>query len=86
MGKKTDGQSLGSTERVYRFLVGYIRKNLYPPCVREIAEGVGLKSTSSVYVHLRKLEKQGRIEVKDWMPRAIRLKGYKIVKDGGQDG
>lgn len=83
MAKGSVEQGLESTERVYQFLVGYIKKNLYPPCIREISEGVGLKSTSSVYTHIQKLEKLGKIELKDGSPRAIKLIGYKIVKETG---
>lgn len=69
-----------SKELVYDFLVNYITECLYAPSIREICAGTYLSSTSSVYSQLCKLEKEGRIEIKENSPRAIRLVGYKLVK------
>ena len=66
--------------KVYDFLVDFITQNNYAPSIREICEGVGLKSTSSVYSHLMALEREGKIEVKDRSPRAIKLLGFDFVK------
>ncbi len=71
-------------KKIYQFLVGYITDNLYPPSIREICEGVGLKSSSSVFRHLQTLEQMGKIEIRDWSPRAIKLIGYKIIKGGDE--
>lgn len=43
-------------ERVYNFIVEFIKKNGYAPSIREICVGTDLSSTSSVYMHLLKLE------------------------------
>lgn len=67
-------------QQIYDFIVAYTQENLYPPSVREIADGVGLGSTSSVYNHLLAIQKQGYIEIKKDAPRAIKVKGYKFVK------
>lgn len=67
--------------KVYDFLVDFFIKNGYAPSVREICRGVGLKSTSSVYSHLLALEDEGKIEIKGNMTRAIKLIGYKFVKE-----
>lgn len=45
----------------------------YPPSVREICEGVNLKSTSSVFSHLEKLDKNGYIRRDPTKPRAIEI-------------
>lgn len=45
----------------------------YPPSVREICEGVNLKSTSSVFSHLERLEKNGYIKRDPTKPRAIEI-------------
>lgn len=66
-------------------IVAYIQKFGYPPTVREIGEIVGLKSSSSVYRHLKALEEQGFI-INDGMPRAISVIGWKFVKEGEKDG
>lgn len=68
-------------ERVYNFVVRYIKKNGYAPSVREICAGTNLSSTSSVYMHLLKLEDEGKIEMKRGnSPRAIRVAGYEYRK------
>ena len=45
----------------------------YPPSVREICEGVSLRSTSSVHSHLATLEKNGYIRRDATKPRAIEI-------------
>lgn len=60
-------------ERICQFIADYTATHLYAPAVREIGDGVGLKSSASVYRHLSKLEIEGRIEVKPYCPRAIRV-------------
>ena len=47
-------------ERVYNFIVEFIKNNGYAPSVREICTGTDLSSTSSVYMNLLKLE-DGRL-------------------------
>lgn len=80
MGYRSSGY--GTTEKVYDFLLEYIDKNGFAPSVREIGEEVGLKSTSSVVYHLSTLEEEGRIEVRENSPRAIKLVGYNYTKEG----
>lgn len=76
-------------EKVYNFLIKYVEKHGYAPSVREICEGVNLKSTSSVFSHLSKLEEEGKIEMRGNSPRAIKIIGYGYMKldekvdDGG---
>lgn len=59
--------------RVLEFIKFYISQNAYPPTRREICEGVGLKSLSTVNFHLVSLEREGVIEVKDHTARAITI-------------
>lgn len=67
-------------ERVYNFIVEFIKRNGYSPSVREICTGTDLKSTSSVYMHLIMLKMMGKIDIKENTPRSIRLIGYKLIK------
>lgn len=67
-------------QKIYDYLIRYIKKCGYAPSVREIAEGVGLKSTSSVYCQLRKLEEEGKIEMRGNSPRAIKLVDFEFVR------
>ena len=72
-------------EKVYRFLVQYITEHMYPPTVREIASGVGLKSMSDVPEYLERLKAQRLIDGEPRKSRAIRLLGYMLVKRGERD-
>ena len=67
-------------ERVYNFIVEFIKKNGYAPSVREICVGTDLKSTASVYSHLLKLEDEGKIEMKKKSTRAIKVIGFEFRK------
>ncbi|WP_415348470.1 transcriptional regulator, partial [Clostridium perfringens] len=50
-------------EQIYEFLISFIKEKGYQPTVREIAHAVNLKSSSTVYVHLEMLEKDGLIKL-----------------------
>lgn len=69
-------------EKIKTFIIHYIEKHGYPPTVREISEGTGLKSTSSVYTYLTKLITDGELETDAGIgsARAIRVPGYIFVK------
>ena len=67
-------------EQIYNFLVDFIKKNGYAPSVREICTGTNLSSTSSVYMHLLKLEDEGKIQMKRQSTRAIKVIGFQFVK------
>ncbi|MHB8630518.1 MAG: transcriptional repressor LexA [Candidatus Limnocylindria bacterium] len=65
-------------------ILDYIRETVddrgYPPSVREIAEAVGLASTSAVHHHLTKLEKDGRLQKEATRSRALTLPGSHAAK------
>ena len=48
-------------QKILNFIKREIEMKGYPPSVREICAGVGLKSTSTVHAHLNHLEQQGLI-------------------------
>lgn len=57
----------------------------YPPSVREICEGVGLTSTSTVHSHLKTLEAKGYISRDTSKQRAIEIANFnphQFVDDG----
>ncbi len=58
-------------------ILDYIKKFVldkgYPPSIREICEGVNLKSTSSVFTHLEGLEKKGYIRRNAAKTRAVEI-------------
>jgi len=59
--------------RILEFVAATLRDHGYPPSVREIAEAVGLASTSAVHHHLRALEHEGYLERGASQSRALRL-------------
>ena len=62
------------------FCKRYMRENGYPSSVREIGEGVGLKSTSSVCHHMQDMRKLGLIiSGPELAPRAFTIPGARYV-------
>ncbi|MBR2852042.1 MAG: transcriptional repressor LexA, partial [Anaerotignum sp.] len=47
--------------------------NGYPPTIREICDGVGLKSPSTVHGHIERLKKAGKLDKADSKTRAIKV-------------
>ena len=62
-----------SQERIFAYIQKVVRDKGYPPSVREICEATGLRSTSTVHAHLKRLEKKGLITRDTMKPRAITL-------------
>ncbi len=58
---------------VYDFIRSYIQENGYPPAVRDICAGVGVRSTSTIHGHLKRLQETGRIAYSSGKRRAITL-------------
>lgn len=63
-------------ERILSYIESEIRTRGYAPSVREIAEAVGLKSTSTVHGHLTRLEKKGLLHRDVMKPRAMALPAF----------
>ena len=62
-------------QRILEFIRSEIQSKGYPPSVREIANAVGLKSTSTVHGHLQRLEKKGLLHRDAMKPRAMEVTG-----------
>ncbi len=67
------GKITAKQQEILDFLKNEIINKGYPPSVREICEAVQLKSTSSVFAHLEKLEKNGYIRRDPTKPRCIEI-------------
>ncbi|HEV2011077.1 MAG TPA: transcriptional repressor LexA [Candidatus Limnocylindria bacterium] len=67
-------------ERILDYIRETVDERGYPPSVREIAEAVGLASTSAVHHHLTKLEKDGRLQKEATRSRALTLPGSHAAK------
>lgn len=59
--------------RILEFIAQTVDERGYPPSVREIADAVGLASTSAVHHHLTALERDGYLERSERSSRALRL-------------
>lgn len=83
-GKDIDELNQNKTNEIFNFIIKYFEDYGFAPSVRDIGNGVHLKSTGNVYRHLLRLEEQGLIEMykkeKRGVPRAIRVPSYKFVK------
>lgn len=66
-------------QRMMAYIMLYFDHHGYAPSYREIADGIGMKSTSSIYHHLKILFDEGKIEtdVSDFFhnSRAFRIGG-----------
>ena len=62
-------------QRILEYIKSEIQTKGYPPSVREIANAVGLKSTSTVHGHLTRLEKKGLLHRDAMKPRAMEVIG-----------
>ncbi len=60
-----------TADKIYDFILNYINKYGYSPSVRDICNGIGVKSTSTVHNHLNRLQNEGRITYSDGKRRAI---------------
>jgi repressor LexA len=60
-------------QRILDAIARTVAERGYPPSVREIADAVGLASTSAVHHHLIALERDGLIERSGHASRALRL-------------
>lgn len=66
--------------RVLDFIDFWLRDNCYNPTVRDIAEGVGVRSTSTVQSAIERLERAGHIVREDHKARTLR-----VVPDRGRE-
>lgn len=62
-------------QKILDYIKSEIQTKGYPPSVREIANAVGLKSTSTVHGHLQRLEKRGLLHRDAMKPRAMEVVG-----------
>jgi repressor LexA len=68
-------------EDILEVIRSSIRQKGYPPSVREIGEAVGLKSPSTVHMHLNKLEQLGAIRRESDKNRAIEIVGSSPMRN-----
>ena len=59
--------------KLYNEISKFLDKNGYPPTVREMCNIMGVKSSSTIFYYLEKLEAQGKIKKSNNKNRAIEL-------------
>ncbi|HFK1726923.1 winged helix-turn-helix transcriptional regulator [Bacillus cereus] len=59
--------------QILNYLQQRIQEYGYPPSIREIGEGIGISSPSTIHSHLLKLEEKGFIQRDQSKPRAIKI-------------
>ncbi len=62
-------------QRIYEFIAETIRREGYPPTVRDIQKALEIKSTSTVHAYLEKLEEKGVIVRSSGKSRSVRVNG-----------
>lgn len=65
------GRTSTKRQEILTFIKHFTADNGYPPSVREIMQGVGLKSTASVHYHLTELQRDGAISMDSAKNRSI---------------
>ena len=60
-------------QEIYQYILSYTEQHDYPPSVREICDAVGLTSTATVHVHLKNLERDGKIIRNPGKQRSIQI-------------
>ena len=60
-------------DEAYEFIKNYINEKEFPPTIREIADAINIKSTSTIAYYLRKLEEKNKIVKGSYKNRSIQL-------------
>lgn len=78
MSRRSNGEELNEREKsILAYIETQVRKEGYPPSVREICKAVGLSSTATVHAYLKKLKDKGYIAKEDQKGRTL-----KVIKGG----
>jgi len=68
-------------QMIFDYIKDEVRSKGYPPSVREIAQAVGLASSSTVHGHLARIESKGFIRRDPTKPRAIEILDISATAD-----
>ena len=66
-----NGRKAALERDILLFIGTYRNENGFSPTIREIGEAVGLRSSSSVQMHLKQMEEAGTIKRRRNMPRTV---------------
>jgi repressor LexA len=73
-------------KKILEYIEFYVRIKGYPPSMREMKDYFNLKSTSTIYSHLKSLEKKGYVELsgKSRGIKILNLDDFGIIKIDGE--
>lgn len=67
-------------QQILDYIIRYREEHDYSPVMREIREGIGCQSSSTVFGYLRDMKALGLIDYQDESPRTITVPGYHYRK------
>lgn len=76
----------GKTVQIYHFVREFCAEHGFGPTIREIGQGVGLRSTSTVSDYLTRMTRDGLITSSPGTPRSIQVVEKNLQEDGCSDG
>lgn len=71
-------------QEILDYVTSYMMDHGYSPTTREIAAGIGVRSSSTVFDNLRDMREAGLINYIDECPRTITVPGYRYIKVRGR--
>lgn len=78
-------EELRSKEKeIYRYIKDFAIEHGYLPSIREIGNGVGLKSTSSVVRYMEDMQHKGYVN-REWGSTRYSVKGLRYIEEKGGD-
>ena len=76
-------ENLGKTSQlIYDYIISFMDEHGYPPTIREIMAYSNIKSTSTIFYHLTRMQKLGLIKRYDAKNRAIEVVGRNTASRG----
>lgn len=60
-------------KKILDFILNFTEKKDFAPSLKEIADNIGLKAVSTVYQHIKALEKKGYLKKENNQPRGVQL-------------
>lgn len=66
---------------VFKYIRSSIRTDGYAPSVRDICSALGIKSTSTVHLYIKRLEEKGYIDRCGGKSRAIKINSLKRLEE-----
>ena len=72
--------------KIFEYIQIFLSENGYSPTVRDICEGTGIRSTSTVHAHLKRLRESGKLNYDAGRRRAISINSDNAPTDYFETG